>query len=64
MSSSLYRLGNFCAAHAKRVLAAWLFLIAFLGVVVAQTGINLSSSYKIDGVESTCCPSACPRLPA
>ena len=44
MSSSLYRLGNFCAAHAKRVLAAWLFLIAFLGVVVAQTGINLSSS--------------------
>ena len=52
MSSSLYRLGNFCAAHAKRVLAAWLFLIAFLGVVVAQTGINLSSSYKIDGLES------------
>ncbi len=52
MSSLLHRLGRFCATHAKRVLAAWLLLIALLVVAVSQTGINLSDQNTINGLES------------
>ena len=52
MSSILQRVGGWTASHAKRVLAGWLLLMIALGGIVAATGMNLATTYKVTGTES------------
>ncbi|MCL3777338.1 MULTISPECIES: MMPL family transporter [unclassified Actinomyces] len=52
MSALLHSLGRWCAQHAARVLALWLVVVAALGGLVGATGVNLSSAFTINDVES------------
>ena len=52
VSSILQRVGGWTASHAKRVLAGWLLLMIALGGIVAATGMNLATTYKVTGTES------------
>jgi RND superfamily putative drug exporter len=52
MSSSLYRFGRACARHRVRVLAAWLVLLAVVGVLAGVTGMKLDNAVSIPGTEA------------
>lgn len=52
MSSFLLLLGRWCARHAKRVLLAWLVLLAVLGMGAGSVGIQLSNSFKISNSQA------------
>lgn len=52
MSSSLHRLGLWCANHGKRVLAIWFALLAALAAAVAAVGMNLDNTFEISNSES------------
>jgi len=49
MSSLLYRLGRWCAAHAWRTLTVWLVLLVGLGVLAGTLGKPLTSQISIPG---------------
>ncbi len=49
MSSLLYRLGRWCAAHAWRTLTIWLVLLVGLGVLAGTVGKPLTSQISIPG---------------
>ncbi len=49
MSSFLYRLGRWCAAHAWRTLTIWLVLLVGIGALAATVGKPLSSQISIPG---------------
>ena len=51
MSSLLYRLGRWCAAHAWRTLALWLALLVGLGVLAGTVGKPLTSQISIPGTQ-------------
>ena len=51
MSSLLYRLGRWCAAHAWRTLALWLALLVGLGVLAGTVGTPLTSQISIPGTQ-------------
>lgn len=52
MSALLYRLGRWCASHAKRVVAAWLAIIALFAAVVVLHGFDMNGPYTLSGTES------------
>ncbi|NHA70102.1 MMPL family transporter [Phycicoccus flavus] len=47
MSTALYRLGRWCAAHAWPVVAAWLVVLAVAGTLAATIGKPLSNQIKM-----------------
>ena len=49
MSSLLYRLARWCVAHAWRVLAIWLVVLAGVGALAVTVGKPLSSRVSIPG---------------
>jgi RND superfamily putative drug exporter len=49
MSSLLYRLARWCAAHAWRVVAAWLVVLGLVGGLAATIGEPLSNRVSIPG---------------
>ena len=49
MSSLLYRLARWCAAHAWRVLALWLVVLTGVGALAVTVGQPLSSRVSIPG---------------
>ena len=49
MSSLLYRLGRWCAAHAWRTLTIWLVLLVGLGALAGTVGKPLTSQISIPG---------------
>jgi putative drug exporter of the RND superfamily len=49
MSSLLYRLGRWCAAHAWRTLTFWLVLLVGLGALAGTVGKPLTSQISIPG---------------
>ena len=49
MSSLLYRLGRWCAAHAWRTLAIWLVLLVGVGALAGTVGKPLTSQISIPG---------------
>lgn len=49
MASALYRLGRWCASHAKRVVALWLVALVALGILGAGLGRPLSNEVTIPG---------------
>jgi len=49
MSSLLYRLGRWCAAHAWRTLTIWLVILVGLGVLAGTVGKPLTSQISIPG---------------
>jgi len=49
MSSLLYRLGRWCAAHAWRTLTVWLVLLIGLGALAGTLGKPLTSQISIPG---------------
>lgn len=49
MSTLLYRLGRWSAAHAWRVLAGWVVLLAVLGTLAGTIGTPLTSQVTIPG---------------
>ena len=51
MSSLLYRVGRWCAAHAWRTLALWLALLVGLGVLAGTVGQPLTSQISIPGTQ-------------
>ena len=51
MSSVLYRLGRWCAAHAWRTLALWLVVLIGVGTLAATVGKPLTSQISIPGTE-------------
>ncbi len=51
MSTALYRLGRWCAAHAWRVLAAWVAVLAVAGTLAGTVGTPLTSQVSIPGTE-------------
>ena len=51
MSSVLYRLGRWCAAHAWRTLALWLVVLVGVGTLAATVGKPLTSQISIPGTE-------------
>src|SRR5688572_28048724 len=51
MSSVLYRLGRWCAAHAWRTLALWLVVLVALGTLAGTVGKPLTSQISIPGTE-------------
>ena len=52
MSSTLYRLARACYRARKRVLAAWLVLIALLGVLALATHKPFDDEFRIPGANS------------
>ena len=51
MSSLLYRLGRWCAAHAWRTLAIWLVVLVGVGALAGTVGKPLTSQISIPGTE-------------
>ena len=51
MSTALYRLGRWCAAHAWPVVAAWLVLLAVVGTLAGTIGKPLTSQITMPGTE-------------
>ena len=51
MSSALYRLGRWCAHHARTTLAVWLVLLVALGALAATVGKPLTSQISIAGTQ-------------
>ncbi|HMM95986.1 MMPL family transporter [Phycicoccus sp.] len=51
MSTALYRLGRWCAAHAWRVVAAWLVVLAVAGALAGTIGRPLTNQVSIPGTE-------------
>ncbi|GGL38422.1 MMPL family transporter [Phycicoccus endophyticus] len=51
MSTALYRLGRWCAAHAWPVLAIWLVVLAVAGALAGTIGRPLTSQISIPGTE-------------
>ena len=49
MSSLLYRLGRWCAAHAWRTLTIWLVLLVGIGALAGTVGKPLTSQISIPG---------------
>ena len=49
MATALYRLGRWCAAHAWRVIAAWVVVLVSVGASAAVFGNPLSSDVSIPG---------------
>ena len=49
MSSLLYRLGRWCAAHSWRTLTVWLVLLVGLGALAGTLGKPLTSQISIPG---------------
>ncbi|MDY5589170.1 MAG: MMPL family transporter [Arcanobacterium sp.] len=52
MSAFLLKLGRWCASHSRRVLIAWLLLLAALGAGAHSVGMQLSNSFDISATES------------
>ena len=51
MSSLLYRIGRWCADHARTTLAVWLVLLVALGTLAATVGKPLTSQISIAGTQ-------------
>jgi len=51
MSSLLYRVGRWCAAHAWRTLALWLVLLVGIGALAGIVGKPLTSQISIPGTQ-------------
>ena len=53
MSSFLYRIGRACYRRRGRALAAWLVVLALLGVLSVTVGGQFDDAFEIPGAEST-----------
>lgn len=51
MSTALYRLGRWCAAHAWPVIAAWLVVLAAAGTLAGTIGKPLTNEITMPGTE-------------
>ena len=51
MSTALYRLGRWCATHARRVLVLWLVLLVGVGVLAGTIGKPLGNGFTIPGAD-------------
>ncbi|MGG5257882.1 MMPL family transporter [Phycicoccus avicenniae] len=51
MSTALYRLGRWCAAHAWPVVALWLVVLAVAGTLAGTVGRPLTNQVSIPGTE-------------
>ncbi|QKE83385.1 MMPL family transporter [Arthrobacter sp. NEB 688] len=51
MSTALYRIGRWCAAHAWRVLAAWVAVLVAVGTLAGTVGTPLTNQVSIPGTE-------------
>ena len=51
MALRLYRLGRWCATHAKSVLAAWLVVLVLAGSGAAAFGRPLTNEVSVPGSE-------------